>query len=69
MVKFIVNGSSRGIGNAIATKLASVGSNLIINGISDSEFLENEASRILRSTESMQLLVLATYQTHLLQIR
>ena len=42
----IVTGSSRGIGNAIATKLASAGSNLIINGISDSEFLENEASRI-----------------------
>ena len=50
----IVTGSSR-IGNAIATKLASAGSNLLIKGISDSEFLEMRRVG-LESTESRNCL-------------
>lgn len=42
----IVTGSSRGIGNSIARKLASAGSDLILNGIANSQALEAEANQI-----------------------
>ena len=42
----IVTGSSRGIGNSIAKILASAGSHIILNGISNQDVLNNEAETI-----------------------
>ena len=54
----IVTGSARGIGRAIALKLAEVGATVVVNDVGDAESLENVAAEI-RAMKRQSLAVIA----------